>query len=86
MLNDENVTLPELPPFDDAGFNNIVVTTDEVESVFKALPICDGVNNCILGELAHMLSTPLWSLFNQSLSLGIVPNIMCVLLRRAVMK
>ena len=30
MLNDENVTLPELPPFDDAGFNNIVVTNDEV--------------------------------------------------------
>ena len=39
MLNDENVTLPELPAFDDAGFNNIVVTNDEVESVLKALPI-----------------------------------------------
>ena len=31
--------------------------------------------NCILRELAHELPSPLCSLFNQSLSLGIVPDI-----------
>ena len=39
MLNDENVSLPELPLFDGVGLSNIVVTCDEVESVLKALPI-----------------------------------------------
>ena len=61
------------------SFANIVVTCDEVESV-KALPIGkatgpDGINNCILRELAHELSPPLCTLFNQSLILGIVPDI-----------
>ena len=72
MLNDENVSLPELPLFDGVELSNIVVTCDEVESVLKALPIGkatgpDGINNCILRELAHELSPPLCSLFNQSL-------------------
>ena len=80
MLNDENVSLPELPLFDGVGLSNIAVTCDEVESVLKALPIGkatgpDGINNCILRELAHKLSPPLCSLFNQSLILGIVPDI-----------
>ena len=80
MLNDENVSLPELPLFDGVGLSNIVVTCDEVESVLKALPIGkatgpDGINKCILRELAHELSPPLCSLFNQSLILGIVPDI-----------
>ena len=80
MLNDENVSLPELPLFDGVGLSNIVVTCDEVESVLKALPIGkatgpDGINNCILRELAYELSPPLCSLFNQSLILGIVPDI-----------
>ena len=80
MLNDENVSLPELPLFDGVVLSNIVVTCDEVESVLKALPIGkatgpDGINNCILRELAHELSPPLCSLFNQSLILGIVPDI-----------
>ena len=80
MLNDENVSLPELPLFDGVGLSNIVVTCDEVVSVLKALPIGkamgpDGINNCILRELAHELSSPLCSLFKQSLVLGIVPDI-----------
>ena len=79
MLNDENVSLPELPPFDGVELSNIVDTCDEVESVLKALPIGkatgpDGINYCILRELAHELSPPLCSLFNQSLILGIVPE------------
>ena len=95
MLNDENVSLPELPLFDGVGFSNIIVTCDEVESVLKTLPIGeatgpDGINNCILRELAHELSSPLCSLFNQSLNLGIVPDIlkkhMCVLFQRVVIE
>ena len=60
--------------------SNIVVTCDEVESALKALPIGkargpDGINNCILRELAHELSSPLCSLFNQPLILCIVEDI-----------
>ena len=54
--------------------SNIVVTA------LKALPIGkargpDGINNCTLRELAHELSSPLCSLFNQSLILCIVQDI-----------
>ena len=71
---------PELPLFDGVGSSNIVFTCDEVELFLKALPIGkatgpDGINNCILRELAHELSPPLCSLLNQSLILGIVPDI-----------
>ena len=53
MFNDENVSLPELPLFDGVGLINIVVTCDEVKSVFKALPIGkvmgpEGINIWIL--------------------------------------
>ena len=66
MLNDENVSLPKLPLFNGVGLSNIVVTCDEVKPVLKALAICkargpDGINNCILRELAHGLSSPLCS-------------------------
>ena len=66
--------------FDGVGLSNIVVTSDDVESVLKTLPIGkatdpDGINNCILGELAHDFSSPLFLLYNRSLSLGIVPDI-----------
>ena len=71
MLNDEKASLPELPLFDDVGFSNIVVTNNDVESVLKALPIGkatgpDGIKNCILRELAHELTSPLCSFYNQS--------------------
>ena len=60
MLKDENISLPELPLFDGVGLSNIVVTCYEVESVLKTLPIGkatdpDGINNCILRELANEL-------------------------------
>ena len=76
LLNDENVSLLELPLFDGVGLSYIVVTCDEVESVLKTLPISkatgpDGIDNCILRELAHELSSPLCSFFNQSLILSI---------------
>ena len=58
-----------------------LVTGYEAESVHKALPIGkatepDGINNCILRELAHDLSSPLCSSFNQSLIFGIVSDIL----------
>ena len=60
MLNDETASLPALPLFGGVGLSNIVVTSDDVESVRKALPIGkaidpNGINNCILRELAHEL-------------------------------
>ena len=69
-----------MPLFNGVGLSDIVVTCDEVESVLKALLIGkatdqDGINNCILRELAHKFSSPLCSLINQSLSLGVVPDI-----------
>ena len=80
MLNDKNVSLPELPLFDGVRLSNIVVTGDEVESVLKALPIGKatgpaGINNCMLRELAHELLSSRCSLFNQSLILSIIPDI-----------
>ena len=71
--------LPDLPPFNGVGLSNNVGLNDEVESVLKTLlngkltgP--DEINNCILKELAHELSSPLCSLFNHSLSLGFVSD------------
>ena len=80
MLSDEKASLLELPPLHGVGLTNIVVSSNNVESVLKALPIgkatgSDGINNCIFRELAPELSFPLCSLFNQSSSLGIVPDI-----------
>ena len=80
MLYDKKASLPELPLFIGVGLSNVVVTSDNVESVLKALPIgkatgTDGINNFMLRELAHELSSPFCSLFNQSLSLGIIPGI-----------
>ena len=75
MLNEENAPLTELSLFDGVGLSNIVVSSDEVEFVLKALPIGkstgpDGINNCILREFSHELC----SLFNQSLNLGILTH------------
>ena len=71
MLNDAKASHPKLPLFDGVGLSNIVITSDDVESVLKALPIGkatdpEGINNCILSELDLELSSPLCSLFNQS--------------------
>ena len=80
LLNDANTSVTELPQFGSVGLSNIIVTNDEFESALKALPIgldigTDRINNCILREFAHELSSSLFSLFSQSLSLGIVPDI-----------
>ena len=59
--------------------NNIVLSPLEVESVLKSLPVAkasgpDGLSNRVLRELSKELSVPYCSLFNESLSVGIVPS------------
>ena len=58
---------------------SIILTPLEVESTLKTLPIGkasgpDGMSNRILCELAYELSTPLCSLFNESLHTGRLPT------------
>ena len=53
-------------------------TSEEVKAVLRTLPVGkavgpDGISNRILRELANELSTPLASLFNQSIHQGDVP-------------
>ena len=62
----------------ESELNSIVLTTDEVDSVLKILPVGkatgpNGLSNRILRELSHELSIPYCSLFNQSLDTGNVP-------------
>lgn len=79
-LNDRNAHLPAILPTNvKAELNSIVLTSDEVESVLKILPVGkatgpNGVSNRILRELSHELSIPYCSLFNQSLDTGQVPS------------
>ena len=60
--------------------SNLVIIPTDVESVLKNLPLgkavgSDDINNHTLRELTHELSFPICSLLNQSLSLGIFPDI-----------
>ena len=64
FLNDRDAPLPAiLPTTLESELNIIVLTTDEVESVLKILPVGkatgpNGLSNHILRELSHELSTP----------------------------
>ena len=58
-------------------------TKDEVERIIKRLPnkqSCghDKISNMMLKKLHEALSYPLTSIFNQSISQGIFPNMMKV--------
>ena len=80
FLNDKDVHLPAiLPTSVTSDLNSIILTTDEVESVLKILPVGkatgpNGLSNRILRELSQELSTPYCSLYNQSLRTGLVPS------------
>ena len=55
-----------------------VFTTEEVKEILRTLPVgkavvSDGMSNSIFRKLANELSTPLASLFNQSVHQGDVP-------------
>ena len=80
LLNDQDAPLPAiLPTIVKSELKSIALTTDEVESVLKIVPVGkasgpNGLSNRILRELSHELSIPYCSLFNQSLNTGSVPN------------
>ena len=80
LLNDRDASLPAiLPTMVKSELKSIALTTDEVESVLKIVPVGkasgpNGLSNRILRELSHELSIPYCSLFNQSLNTGFVPS------------
>ena len=78
MLNEQNSNVPHVNPSNTA-MPFFTITPDEVASVLKSLPLGkasgpDEVNNKILRELADILCVPLCSLFNKSLTEGLVPS------------
>ena len=77
ILDDTNAVLPEIPPPSyNTQLSGIVLTPLEVESVLKTLKTgkASGLNNRILKELSKELSSPFYSLFNQSLHIGVCPS------------
>ena len=80
LLDDSNAQLPNIDCNVNSLLSNLVIIPAVVESVLKRLPLgkvvgSDDINNRTLRELAHELSFPICSLLNQSLSLGIFPDI-----------
>lgn len=79
-LNDDNVSLPN-SNFDHINsLESITISRPEVECTLKSLATGkaagpDGVNNRLLKELSHTLSSPLCDLFNYSLSSGTFPDV-----------
>ena len=80
LLDERNAEIPDIHSYPvDSPLSNIVLTSDEVESVLKKLPVCkavgpDGISNRVLKELSRVISPALCGLFNQSLHTGIVPD------------
>ena len=80
LLNETNAVPPDLiPPALNTELNTIILTPIEVESVLKTLIVGkasgpNGLSNRILNELSSQLSSPLCSLFNQSLQTGYLPE------------
>ena len=79
FLDDSNAVLPDLTPHaTNSVLDTIIITPLEVDSSLKFLDTCkasgpNGLSNRILKELSKELATPLCSLFNLSLSTGILP-------------
>ena len=75
VLDDSNAVLPDLTePSYLTSLSSIAFDPQEVEEIFKTLKTdnasgSDGLNNHILKEVSHELSSPLCSLFNKSLSI-----------------
>ena len=80
MLDERNAEIPDIHSYPvDSPLSNIVLTSDEVESVLKSLPVGkaigpDGISNRVLKELSREISPALCGFFNQSLHTGIVPD------------
>ena len=80
VLDDSHANVPNINCYANSVLSNLIITPVEVESVLKTLPLgkavgSDEINNRTLRELAHELSFPICSLLNQSLQLGIFPDI-----------
>ena len=79
LLDEDNVTLPAIDNYIvNEQLSSLVLTTDEVKAILRTLPVGkavgpDGISNRILRELASDLSTPLATLFNQSVHQAEVP-------------
>ena len=80
LLDERNAEIPDIHSYPvDSPLSNIVLTSDEVESVLKSLPVGkavgpDGISNRVLKELSREISPALCGFFNQSLHTGIVPD------------
>ena len=80
LIDDDGADLPQFESYDVLSeLNSIHITPDEVKTVLKSLPLGkaagqDGINNCVLRELATELSVPFCSLFNRSLQIGAFPE------------
>ena len=80
LLDDSNAQVPNIDCSVNNLLSNLVTRPTEVEFVLKTLPLgkvigLDEINNRTLRELAHDLSYPICLLLNQSLRLGIFPDI-----------
>ena len=79
ILNMQNAILPPPPPpAYHTQLNSIILSPLEVESTLQTLKVGkasgpNGLNNRILRKLSSQLASPLCSLFNQLLRLGIMP-------------
>ena len=79
LLDEDNVTLPAIDNYIvNEPLSSLVFTTDEVKAILRTFPVGkavgpDGISNRILRELTSELSTPLATLFNQSVHQGEVP-------------
>ena len=80
LLDVRNAEIPDIHSYPvDSPLSNIVLTSKEVESVLKSLPVGkavgpDGISNQVLKELSREISPALCGFFNKSLYTGIVPD------------
>ena len=79
ILDESNASLPPSQNIPPHTLESILISEEEVESTLKSLKTgkaarSDSINNRLLKETAHSLSSPLSDLFNYSLSSGVVPN------------
>ena len=78
MLDERNAEIPDIHSYPvDSPLSIIVLTSDEVESVLKNLPVGkavgpDGISNRVFKELSREISPALCGFLNQSLQTGIV--------------
>ena len=79
-LDERNSVLPQILPYPvEETLSSITLTPNEVEFIFKSLPVDkasgpDGISNRIIRELAVEIFLSVCSLSNQSLHNGEVPD------------